>query len=237
MQRLSGTLLPYEFLRNHELGIHKNFIWYVSLLSTRVQYYDHNSFPWNKNHTSGMNDTNTDCEIKLPDKDQGASDVWYKRKYNHIERVLQCRWDSNNMPCTQMAFKEVWKTDPSTWLDLETSILSSLPVDIFRVHILPLLSSRDLTWFLLSLGFNQWTDGVGNSYRRYDSLGPLPKWLSDWLWDNREDTHTRAAHRLTGWENTSTWGDWVFVRNRLTFDGDDPPQVYKKRRIERGAGW
>ena len=54
-----------------------------------------------------------------------------------------------------MVNKEVWKADPSTWLDLETSSLSWLPVDILRVHILPLLSNRDLTLFLLSLGFNQ----------------------------------------------------------------------------------
>jgi hypothetical protein len=118
-------------------------------------------------------------------------------------------------------FKEVWRADPSTWLDLETSTLSWIPIDIFKVHVLPFLPNLDLTWFLLSLG-----------YGLYNPIAPLPQWLSDWLWDNREYTHTLAAHRFTGWEDTSTHDDWILVRNRLKFDGDIAPDVHKKQQMK-----
>ena len=184
-----------------------------------------------------MTDTDDNFDEKLPGKDGGTNDFKGKRRYRRIERVLRCPWDALNDPYMPLVNKEVWRADPSTWLDLETSSFSWLPVDILRVHILPLLSYYDLTLFLLSLGFNQYTNGFHSSYRIYDAIAPLPKWLSNWLWENRKDTHTYLAHRFTGWDSTGGYGDWVCVRNRITFDGDDPPEVYKKRWMERGDRW
>jgi hypothetical protein len=129
------------------------------------------------------------------------------------------------LPDTQPIIrKETWKADPSTWLDLETSMLSFLPIELFVEFILPSLSDVDLTMFLLCLGYNQWTSGVGNSYTKYQPISPLPKWLSNWLWKYRQPSHVRAANMVTGWGTTPTYRDWTLVRDRIQFDGDDKTQ-------------
>jgi hypothetical protein len=161
-----------------------------------------------------------------------------KRKSQDVQGTYR---DMNKRPCgwalpnhEPIVRKEPWKADPSTWLDLETSMLSYLPVELFVEFIFPSLSDVDLTMFLLCLGYNQWTSGVGDSCKKYQPIVPLPKWLSNWLWKYREPTHVRAANMVTGWGELYNYRHWIFVRNRIQFDGDDKTQVYKHSDWSKG---
>ena len=135
--------------------------------------------------------------------------------------------------------KEIWKADPTTWLDWDTSMLSLLPTELFVDFIFPSLLSVDLSMFLLSLGYNQYTSDFryDGQLKKYTYIAPLPRWISDWLWDHRAYTHVTQASRSMGWNNSGNYADWCKIRRRVQFDGDDPPEVYKKRRIEKGCLW
>ena len=134
--------------------------------------------------------------------------------------------------------KELWTADPSTRLDMDTSRLGFLPSELLTDFVLPLLSRVDLTMFLLSMGYNQYTSGFVGEHAKYTHVAPLPQWLSDWLWDHRANTHLQAANEsMSPWDPSLNYGDWVAVRRRITFDGDESPQVYRQRRIAQGRLW
>ena len=112
--------------------------------------------------------------------------------------------------------------------------------ELFVKFIFLSLLSVDLTMFLLySLGYNQYTSGFDWTHktRKYEYIAPLPQWISDWLWDHRQNDHIRMASRLMDWEDSCTYADWSEICRRLKFDGDDPPEVYKKCRFEKGDLW
>jgi hypothetical protein len=208
------------------------------LVPNNRECYDHKQFALTRSHTSTM--TNSDCDTKLPTNDDAANGSGRKQMYQCIEHVHQTPSDLKNTlmpePHAPTECKEHWRANSTTWLDLETSSLSMLPIELLIYHVLPLLSSLDLILFLLSLGYNQWTSGSGMLWTKYAYIDPLPLWLSDWLWDHREYTHTRAAHAFTLLSDrcAEACNDWNLIRKHITFDGDDPPEVYKRRRIENG---